>query len=132
VVATDPKAGGAACPAGVRDRSVVRGVRRPRAGRSGSSVRTAGGQRGRVLAEKGRIGRELFSTLRGTATVARSGHVINVLTEATPSGSWPPSIRAPQRHRHGHHRPRLPHCWSAGVRDHDGDSWLSQRAPQGY
>ncbi len=35
---------------------------------------------GEVLAKEGRIGRELFIILEGTATVTRNGRVINVLT----------------------------------------------------
>ncbi len=47
-------------------------------------------QAGEVILREGRLGRELFVILEGTATVTRSGRVVNVRHGATTSVSWPP------------------------------------------
>ena len=52
-------------------------------------------QAGEVILREGRLGRELFVILEGTATVTRTGRVVNVLHAVTTSESWPPSRPRP-------------------------------------
>ena len=86
-------------------------------------------QAGEVILREGRLGREFFVILEGTATVTR-GHVVNILhagdyfgelaaIEAVPRSATVEATTDSKSHR----RP-------AGVRVDDGDSRLPQRAAQ--
>ena len=48
-------------------------------------------QAGEVIMREGRLGRELFVILEGTATVTRDERVVNILHAGDYSASWQPS-----------------------------------------
>ena len=83
-------------------------------------------QAGEVILREGRLGRELFVILEGTATVTRAGHVVNILHAGDYFGELAAIEAVPRSATvHGRDGTRRAHRGAAGVRDDDGDPGAS-------